>query len=123
MTKSILIVDDSRAILDKLEFILTENSYKVIRAEDGEMALTLLSQNVVNLIITDIVMPKIDGITLIKMIRKDTRHQLTPILVLTSEVQISGNTKEEAKAAGATGWVIKPFIPEKLLAAIKRIIR
>ncbi|EMR03979.1 response regulator [Cesiribacter andamanensis] len=121
MEKSILIVDDSETIRETVSFTLENAQYKVQKAVDGEDALQLLDKHQYQLIITDLHMPRLDGIGLIKAIRAREAHQFTPILFLTTESQTS--RKDEARAAGATGWIVKPFVPEKLVAVVQKLIR
>lgn len=122
MGKNILIVDDSESIREVVSFTLEDAGHSVISAIDGEDALARLEGvDKIDLIITDLHMPKMDGIELIKEVRTDDKFKFTPILFLTTESQAS--KKMEAKEAGATGWIIKPFVPEKLLGALKKVIR
>jgi two-component system, chemotaxis family, chemotaxis protein CheY len=122
MKKQILIVDDSENIRDILIFTLEKAGHSVLSAVDGKDALKHLDgKTQIDLIITDINLPVMDGISMIKKIRTNNKHQYVPILILTSECQI--DKKNEAKEAGATGWIIKPFVPEKLLTAISRLVR
>ncbi len=122
MGKNILIVDDSESIREVVSFTLEDAGHSVISAVDGEDALARLEGvDKIDLIITDLHMPKMDGIELIREVRTDDKFKFTPILFLTTESQAS--KKMEAKEAGATGWIIKPFVPEKLLAALKKVIR
>lgn len=122
MEKSILIVDDSESIREVVSFTLENAGHKVYVAVDGQDALKFLDGNTkIDLIITDLHMPVMDGITLIKKVRANENFKYIPILFLTTESQAS--KKMEAKEAGATGWIIKPFVPEKLLAALNKVIR
>lgn len=121
MSKSILIVDDSETIREAVSYTLENAQFNVDKAVDGEDALQLLESGHYQLIITDLHMPRLDGIGLIKAIRARQEHQFTPILFLTTESQTS--RKDEARAAGATGWIVKPFVPEKLLAVVQKLIR
>lgn len=121
MAKSILIVDDSETIREAVSFTLENAAYNVVKAVDGMDALQQLEQGEYQLIITDLHMPNLDGIGLIKAIRAKPAHQFTPILFLTTESQT--NRKDEARAAGATGWIVKPFVPEKLVAVVQKLIR
>ena len=121
MSKNILIVDDSESIREVVIFTLENAGYNVISAIDGLDALKKLEGQPVDLIITDLHMPHMDGIGLIKEIRKKDTYKFIPILYLTTESQHS--LKMEAKQAGATGWIVKPFMPEKLIAAIEKIVR
>lgn len=121
MEKTILIVDDSESIREAVGFTLENAQYKVGKAIDGLDALEQLKSNHYQLIITDLHMPNMDGINLIKEIRNKSEHKFTPILFLTTESQ--GTKKEEARMAGATGWIVKPFVPEKLIAVVQKLIR
>jgi two-component system chemotaxis response regulator CheY len=118
---TILFVDDSESIREIVNFSLENEGYKVLLGENGKDGLKYLNGTDINLIITDLHMPEMDGIEFIKEIRKRPNYQRTPILFLTTESQ--SVKKMEAKEAGATGWIIKPFVPAKLIAAIKKVIR
>lgn len=120
MNKTIMTVDDSASIRQMVSFTLREVGYEVLEAVDGQDALQKLIEKSVHLIITDLNMPIMDGITLIKNIRNSATHQYVPIVILTTESQ--NGRKEEGKQAGATGWIVKPFKQDQLLAVIKRII-
>ena len=115
----ILTVDDSRTIRDMLRLALEPAGFEVIQAEDGVHGLEVLEQHVADVIITDINMPRMDGFGFIEGVRGIERHRSTPILVLTTESDDA--KKARARQAGATGWIIKPFNPEKLVAAIRRV--
>jgi two-component system, chemotaxis family, chemotaxis protein CheY len=120
MTKMILTVDDSRTMRDMLRLALVEAGYNVVQAVDGVDGLEVLrASDVPDVIVTDINMPKMDGFGLIEAIRKDERYRLVPILVLTTESDTA--KKMRAKEAGATGWIVKPFNPEKLISAIRKV--
>jgi two-component system chemotaxis response regulator CheY len=119
MGKKIFVVDDSKTMREMIQFTLKEAGHDVRAAEDGEQALSLLGSGSVDLIITDLNMPKMDGIALIKALRAHPVHRGTPILILTTEADAS--KKQEGKSAGATGWLVKPFVPEKLLETIARV--
>jgi len=121
MAKTILIVDDSESIREVVSFTLENEGYNVLIAVDGKDALKHLDGKVIDLIITDLHMPEMDGIELIKEVRKMPAYQRIPILFLTTESQAT--RKMEAKEAGATGWIIKPFVPAKLIAALNKVIR
>jgi two-component system, chemotaxis family, chemotaxis protein CheY len=119
-TTRILTVDDSHSMRALLKMTLCNNGYEVIEAEDGVAALDWLERNEVDLIITDINMPRLDGFGLIERLRgEQRRHVDRPILVLTTES--SEEKKARARLAGATGWIVKPFDPEKLVAAVRRV--
>lgn len=121
MAKTILIVDDSESIREVVNFTLENEGYQVLVGVDGKDALKFLDGRNIDLLITDLHMPNMNGIELIKEIRKMDAYQRMPILFLTTESQTS--MKMEAKDAGATGWIIKPFVPAKLIAAINKVIR
>lgn len=118
--KKILAVDDSLSIRKSLSFILGQEGYEVVEAEDGVDALEKAQADKFSLIITDINMPRMDGIELTKQIRQTQGYKFTPIIALTTENQ--QEKMEEGKAAGATGWIVKPFTAEKLLAVVKKIV-
>lgn len=118
--KKILAVDDSISIRKSISFVLTQEGYEVIEAVDGVDGLAKAKEDKFNLVITDINMPNMDGIEMIKQIRQTEGYKFTPIIALTTENQDS--KMQEGKAAGATGWIVKPFTSEKLLAIVKKII-
>lgn len=113
-------VDDSTSIRQMVSFTLQEAGYNVIEASDGMDALNKISGNQVNMIITDLNMPNLDGISLIKKVRQNPSYKFIPIIMLTTESQ--NEKKLEGKAAGATGWIIKPFKPEQLIGVIKKVL-
>jgi two-component system chemotaxis response regulator CheY len=121
MAKTVLIVDDSESIRELVGLTLESSGYKVDKGVDGVDALKLLDGREINLVITDLNMPNMDGIQLIREVRKREGYSAVPILMLTTESQAV--KKEEAKLAGATGWIVKPFVQEKLLDVVKKIIR
>ncbi|MCG8699320.1 MAG: response regulator [Bacteroidales bacterium] len=121
MEKTILIVDDSESIIEVVKFTLENNGFNVLPAINGKDALQYLDGRELALVLTDLHMPEMNGIELIKEIRTMEAYQSTPILFLTTESQ--ADKKIEAKEAGATGWIVKPFAPPKLLAAIKKVVR
>ncbi len=117
--RTILTVDDSFAMRDILRAALTSVGFTVLQAEDGEAALELLATRSVDLIITDLNMPRLDGIGVIEQVRRGGPHVATPILVLSSES--CPDKRERARLAGATGWIVKPFSVGGLLDAIRRV--
>jgi two-component system chemotaxis response regulator CheY len=119
MTQTILTVDDSRTMRDMLRMALAEAGFNVLQAVDGVDGLEVLQTSTPDVIVTDINMPKMDGFGLIEAVRKDNRYRKVPILVLTTESDSA--KKMRAKEAGATGWIVKPFEPTKLIAAIRRV--
>lgn len=102
-----------------LKHALSSNGFDVVQAEDGLAALDWLAMNDIDVIITDINMPRLDGFGLIERLRNCERHQDRPILVLSTES--SDEKKARARLAGATGWIVKPFDAEKLVAAVRRV--
>lgn len=119
MARKILTVDDSRTIRDMLRLALHEAGFDVVEAVDGVHGLEMLEQHGADVIITDINMPRMDGFGFIEAVRGSTPHRATPILVLTTES--TPDKKARARNAGATGWIVKPFHPEKLVEAIRRV--
>jgi two-component system, chemotaxis family, chemotaxis protein CheY len=119
--KKILIVDDSETLRAILIFVLEEAGYDVLVGIDGIDAQKHLNSQSINLIITDLHMPNLDGIGFIKVVRRHPVYCNTPILFLTTDTQL--NKKAEAKDAGATGWIIKPFDQEKLISAVSKVIK
>lgn len=120
MTK-ILVVDDSNSIRDMVSFTLRSAGYETTEAKDGLEGLSKSKAQSFDLVITDVNMPNMDGITLCQELRKLPNFKFTPILMLTTES--STEMKMRGKSAGATGWLVKPFNPDKLLATIKRVVR
>ena len=118
--KTILTVDDSPSMRQMLAYVLTSNGYTVIEAEDGEQALALAKTNLADLVLTDQNMPRLDGIGLIKALRDLPGYKTVPIMMLTTES--SQALKQQGREAGATGWMVKPFDPEKLLEMLKRVL-
>jgi two-component system chemotaxis response regulator CheY len=118
--KNILIVDDSESIRLVVSMGLREAGYNVFAGINGVDGLRLLYENKVDLIISDLNMPVMDGITFLKEVRSNEHYKFLPLLILTTESQES--KKMEAKQAGATGWIIKPFVKEKLLAVVKKVL-
>ena len=118
---TILAVDDSASMRQMVVHTLKSAGYDVIDAADGSQGLAKAKQTQVNLVITDVNMPVMDGITLVKELRKLPQYKFTPILLLTTEA--GADKKAEGKAAGATGWLVKPFNPEQMLATIKKVVR
>ena len=119
--KTILVVDDSEAIRQAVYYMLLKKGYKVLLAKDGQDSLQHLTGQEIDLIISDLHMPIMDGIGLIRQVRKNEHYKRVPILVLTTESQLS--IKNKAKNAGATGWILKPFETEKLLLTIHKVLR
>lgn len=119
MSKQILAVDDSKTMRDMVVFTLSNAGFSVVSAEDGEKALSVLRGQPADLVITDLNMPNMDGIMLIRNLRADPKFRAMPILMLTTESD--PEKKAEGKAAGATGWLVKPFDPVKLVELANRV--
>jgi two-component system, chemotaxis family, chemotaxis protein CheY len=120
MSKKIMTVDDSASVRQMVSFTLKGAGYEVSEAEDGRDALTKLAGAGVQMVITDLNMPNMNGLELIKALRAKPECKFMPIVFLTTESQ--AEKKTEAKAAGATGWIVKPFKPEQLLAVVKKVL-
>jgi two-component system chemotaxis response regulator CheY len=120
MMPTILAVDDSASMRQMVSFTLQGAGYKVIEAFDGQDGYEKAQQVSVDLVLSDVNMPRLDGIGLIKALRELPNYKFTPILMLTTES--ATDKKGEGKAAGATGWIVKPFNPEQLLSTIKRVL-
>jgi len=120
MSKSILIVDDAAALRQVVSITLKGAGYDVVEAVDGKDALGKLDGRKFHLIISDVNMPNMDGITFVKEVKKLANYKFTPIIMLTTESQES--KKLEGQQAGAKAWVVKPFKPEQMLAAVSKLI-
>jgi two-component system, chemotaxis family, chemotaxis protein CheY len=118
--KTVMTVDDSASVRQMVAFTLKNAGYSVIEAVDGKDALSKL-QGKVDMVITDLNMPNMDGISLIKAVRAQAAYKFIPIVMLTTESQ--AGRKQEGKDAGATGWIVKPFKPEQLLAVVQKVLR
>jgi len=121
MSKVILTADDSASMRQMVNFTLTGGGYEVIESVDGADALEKLGQNSnIQMLVTDLNMPNVDGIELIKQVRSNEKFKFIPIIMLTTES--SSDKKQAGKNAGATGWIVKPFKPEQLLAVVKKVL-
>lgn len=120
MPKTIMTVDDSASVRQMVSFTLKNDGHNVIEAVDGKDALGKLAGQV-DMIITDLNMPNMDGIELIRQVRAKPAYKFIPIIMLTTESQ--AQRKQEGKSAGATGWIVKPFKPEQLLAVVSKVLR
>ena len=119
MAKRVLTVDDSRTMREMVGFTLRKAGFEVREAEDGKTALAVLKGTPVDVVITDLNMPNLDGVGLIRALRADPAWRTVPILMLTTESDAA--KKAEGKAAGATGWLVKPFDPDRLVDVVKRV--
>ncbi len=120
MAKTILIVDDSSSLRQVVSMALKGAGYDTIEACDGQDALNKLTGGKVHLIISDVNMPNMDGITFVKEVKKNPSYKFTPVIMLTTESQ--EGKKSEGQAAGAKAWVVKPFQPQQMLAAVAKLI-
>ncbi|MCX8069211.1 MAG: response regulator [Thermodesulfovibrionales bacterium] len=120
MPKTIMIIDDSATLRQVVAVTLKKAGYEVLEATDGKDALNKLTGQKVNLIICDVNMPNMDGITFLKEIKNKPNYKFTPVIMLTTESQEA--KKQEGRAAGAKAWVVKPFKPEQMLAAIEKLV-
>jgi two-component system, chemotaxis family, chemotaxis protein CheY len=120
MSKTIMIVDDSASLRQVVSIALKGAGYNTIEACDGVDALKKLNGVAVNLIISDVNMPNMDGISMVREVKKLPAHKFTPIIMLTTESQ--ADKKSEGQAAGARAWVVKPFQPQQMLAAVAKLI-
>ena len=121
MKRTILTIDDSRTMREMLRATLSTSGFTVVQAEDGQHGLEVLQGMDVepDVIITDINMPRMDGFQFIEQVRGNPERRAIPILVLTTESD--AEKKQRARQAGATGWIVKPFDPTKLVDAINRV--
>jgi len=119
MAKRAMTVDDSKTMRDMVAFTLKGAGFEVTQAADGKQALSQLAGTKVDVIITDLNMPIMDGVALIRALRADPKWRALPILMLTTESEAA--KKAEGRNAGATGWLVKPFNPDKLIEVVKRV--
>ena len=116
----ILAVDDSASMRQMVAFTLKSAGFDVVEAPDGGAALDIAKREKFSLVLADVNMPVMDGITLVKNLRTLPDYKFTPLLMLTTEA--TPEKKQEGKAAGATGWLVKPFNPEQLITTIKKVL-
>lgn len=119
MSKTIMIVDDSASVRRVVGIALKGAGYTVIEGADGRDALAKLTGQKVHLIISDVNMPNMDGISFLKAVKQLPSYRFTPVIMLTTESEES--KKREGQAAGAKAWVVKPFQPEQLIGAVQRL--
>lgn len=120
MGKVIMTADDSASIRQMVSFTLKGAGYDIVEAVDGRDALSKLNGAAVDMLITDLNMPNLDGIGLIREVRANPTYKYIPVIMLTTESQ--EDKRQEGKSAGATGWIVKPFKPEQLLAVVKKVL-
>ena len=119
--KNILAVDDSASLRQMVRMVLRSGGYEVLEAVDGEDALSKLNGQEVHLILSDINMPRMDGLEFTRRVRAMPEYRFVPVVLLTTESH--PEKKQEGKAAGATAWIVKPFNPDQLLAVVKKVLR
>lgn len=120
MPKTIMIVDDSASLRQVVSIALRGAGYEAIEARDGQDALAKLNGQKVHLIVSDVNMPNMDGISFVKAVKALPAYRFTPIVMLTTESQ--ADKKAQAQAAGAKAWVLKPFNPPQLLAVVQKLV-
>ena len=120
MAKRILTIDDSKTIRDMLKMTLVDAGFEVLQAVDGEDGIAMMGREQVDLVITDINMPKMNGYEVVRRLRSNPANKGLPILVLTTESDT--DKKNLAREAGATGWMVKPFDPDRLIATVRKVI-
>jgi len=121
VAKRILAVDDSPTMRQLVRVTLTRSGYEVMEAEDGAQGLKKASAEAFDLVLSDINMPVMNGLDMVRALRKLPSYKFTPIVLVTTESQVE--KKQEGKTAGATGWIVKPFEPEQLLAVVAKVLR
>ena len=120
MAKTIMIVDDSASLRQAVSIALKREGYDVMEACDGKDGLSKLTGQKVHLIISDVNMPNMDGITMVSQIKQNPAYKFTPVIMLTTEA--GDDMKQKGKAAGAKAWVIKPFKPEQMISAVGKLV-
>lgn len=120
MSKRILLVDDSAAVRKVASIALAAAGYEVLEAANGQEALTKLEGGKVHLIISDVNMPVMDGIALLKQVKAHPNYRFTPVIMLTTEA--GEDKKQEGRAAGAKAWIVKPFQPQTMIAAVAKLV-
>ena len=120
MAKTIITIDDAATMRKLIAYTLKGAGYLVLEAPDGPSALSVLAERPVDLIFSDINMPNMNGVELTRHIRGLPSHRTTPILIVTTESEL--HVRNQAKAAGATGWIVKPFKPDQLLGIVRRVL-
>ena len=118
---NILVVDDDRDICDYMKMLLGASGYNVTTLSDPTQATDVVKQGAFHVLIIDLMMPRMDGISLTKKLRENPKFKTTPILILTTES--SDQMKQAGRTAGATGWLVKPFDPNRLIEVIQKVIR
>lgn len=120
MAKTVMIVDDSGSLRQVVGIALKSAGYDVVEAADGLEGLRKLDGRKIHLVISDVNMPNLDGLEMVRRLKAMPAYRFTPVIMLTTEV--SAAKKEQGKAAGARAWVVKPFQPQQLLAAVSQLV-
>lgn len=120
MIKTIMTVDDSASVRQMVNFTLKQSGYEIVEAANGTDALNKLKKKQIHMLITDVNMPELDGLSLVRKVRENPDYRFIPIIMLTTESQ--AEKKREGKAAGATGWIVKPFSPDQLVAVVRKVL-
>jgi two-component system chemotaxis response regulator CheY len=120
MAKTVMVVDDSASLRQVVGIALKGAGYDVLEGCDGQDALNKLTGQKIHLIISDVNMPNMDGISFVKAVKQLPNYKFTPIIMLTTESQEA--TRQQGQAAGAKAWVVKPFKPEQMLDAVSKLI-
>ncbi len=120
MPKTVMVVDDSASIRQVVTIVLKSGGYDVVEACDGVDAINKLGRQKVNLVVCDVNMPNMDGLTFLKSLKGSVAHKFTPVIMLTTESQES--KKQEGRLAGAKAWMVKPFKPEQMLEAVSKLM-
>lgn len=121
MSRTIITVDDSSSVRQMVGFTLQRAGYSVVEACDGRDALSKMAQTSAHMVIADLNMPNMDGIDLIRHLRREPAYRFVPIIMLTTENEAT--KKQAGREAGATGWIVKPFTPEQLVAVVSKVLR
>jgi two-component system, chemotaxis family, chemotaxis protein CheY len=121
MGARVLIIDDSRSVRSLVRAALEAGGHQVIESADGQAGLETLKASLVDLIVTDVNMPVMDGLAFTRAVRQLDRYRSTPVLILTTEA--GDDVKQRGRAAGATGWLVKPFDPAQLRQVVDKVLR
>jgi two-component system, chemotaxis family, chemotaxis protein CheY len=120
MAKTVMIVDDSASLRQVVRMALSGAGYEVMEAGDGQEALDRLNGSKIHLVISDVNMPRMDGITFVKTLKQRPEYRFLPVIMLTTEAGEA--RKDEGRAAGAKAWMVKPFQPAQMLAAVSKLV-
>jgi len=120
MSKTVLIVDDSTSLRQVVAMTLKSQGFEVLEGCDGKDALTKLDGRKIHLIVSDLNMPNMDGLTFVREVKKNATYKFVPIIMLTTESD--DKLKAEGQAAGLKAWMVKPFKPEQMLQAVNKLV-